>query len=60
MSDLSNGEQKGLLDNLTTQTKLFTNKILKRGQLERCGKQRIKNILKSNFWTTRAYNMREE
>ena len=60
MSDLSNGEQKRLLDNLTIPTKLFTNKILKRGQLERCGKQRIRNILKSNFSTAKVYNIREE
>ena len=36
MPELSNGEQKRLLDNLTIPTKFFTNKILKRGQLEKC------------------------
>ena len=36
MPELSNGEQKTLLDNLTIPTKFFTNKILKRGQLEKC------------------------
>ena len=60
MPELSNGEQKRLLDNLTIPTKFFTNKILKRGQLEKCGKQRAKNILKSNVLTAKAYNMREE
>ena len=31
MPELSNGEQKRLLDNLTIPTKFFTNKILKKG-----------------------------
>ena len=50
MSEHSNREQKRLLDNLTIPTKFFTNKILKRGQLEKCWKQRVKNIRKHNFW----------
>ena len=60
MPELSNGKQKRLLDNLTTPTKFFTNKIFKRGQLEKFWKQKVKNIVKNNFSTGKAYSMREE
>ena len=59
MPELSNGEQKRLLDNLKTPTKFFTSKILKRGQLEKFWKQKVKNIVKNNFSTGKACSMRE-
>ena len=59
MPELSNGDQRRLLDNIIP-TQFFTKKFLKRGQLEKCGKQRVKRILQSNVLTAKAHNMREE
>ena len=59
MPEHSNGDQKRLLDNIMP-TQFFTNKFLKRGQLEKCGKQRVKKILQSNVLTAKGHNMREE